>query len=94
MNKFYGAIVSVTHENGTTVILLENGARFVIYSNIDMKAGTRVDVDLSNIYSSTAGMTTNNEVRETPPYIWAVIAIGAILVIAVILLIIRTRRVP
>jgi hypothetical protein len=31
---------------------------------------------------------------ETPVYIWAVIAIGAILVIAVIILIVRTRRVP
>jgi len=31
---------------------------------------------------------------ETPAYIWAVIAIGAILVIAVIILIVRTRRVP
>jgi hypothetical protein len=31
---------------------------------------------------------------ETPAYIWAVIAIGAILVVAVIILIVRTRRVP
>ncbi|MFH1638914.1 MAG: hypothetical protein ABIB93_01170 [Chloroflexota bacterium] len=31
---------------------------------------------------------------ETPAYIWAVIVIGAILVIAVIILIVRTRRVP
>lgn len=31
---------------------------------------------------------------ETPPYIWAVIVIGAVLVIAVIILIVRTRRVP
>ncbi len=31
---------------------------------------------------------------ETPAYIWAVIAIGAILIIAVIILIVRTRRVP
>jgi hypothetical protein len=31
---------------------------------------------------------------ETPAYIWAVIAIGAILVIAVIILIVRTRRTP
>jgi hypothetical protein len=31
---------------------------------------------------------------ETPAYIWAVIVIGAVLVIAVIILIVRTRRVP
>ncbi len=30
----------------------------------------------------------------TPAYIWAIIAIGAVLVIAVIILIVRTRRVP
>jgi hypothetical protein len=31
---------------------------------------------------------------ETPAYIWAVIVIGAVLVVAVIILIVRTRRVP
>lgn len=36
----------------------------------------------------------NPTAGETPVYIWAVIAIGAILVIAVIILIVRTRRVP
>lgn len=39
-------------------------------------------------------ITVNTNPAETPAYIWAVIAIGAILVIAVIILIVRTRRVP
>jgi Mg2+ and Co2+ transporter CorA len=30
--------------------------------------------------------------QETPVYIWVIVAIGALLVIAVIVLIIRTRR--
>jgi hypothetical protein len=30
---------------------------------------------------------------ETPAYIWVIIAIGAVLVIAVIVLVVRTRRV-
>jgi len=43
-------------------------------------------------------ITTVNPVIEmpdvvTPAYIWAIVGIGALLVIAVIVLIIRTRRV-
>jgi hypothetical protein len=32
--------------------------------------------------------------QETPAYVWAIIVIGAVLIIAVIVLVVRTRRVP
>jgi len=60
------------------------------------------------IYTAPDGMTFNTRAEleaylkqlyapkpvTTPVYIWVIIAIGAILVIAVIVLIVRTRRVP
>jgi len=41
----------------------------------------------------TPNITLTVPEAETPGYIWAIIAVGAILTIAVIVLIVRTRRV-
>ena len=39
-------------------------------------------------------VTVTLPVAETPAYVWAIIAIGAVLVIALIILIVMTRRQP
>jgi len=52
-----------------------------------------VDIPQPTITTVTVQTTIDMPEEVTPAYIWIIVAIGAVLVIAVIILIIRTRRV-
>jgi len=52
-----------------------------------------ITVPPAQVTVAPANITVNPTAPETPAYIWIIIAIGAVLVIAVIVLIARTRRV-
>ena len=52
-----------------------------------------ITVELPDVTETTVQPVIELPEEETPVYIWAIVAIGAVLTIAVIILIIRTRRV-
>jgi hypothetical protein len=62
-------------------------------SNFHTRMATEPPVTVTNTTPPDVHVTTTVPAAETPAYIWIIIVIGAILTIAVIVLIVRTRRV-
>jgi hypothetical protein len=62
-------------------------------SNFHTRMASEPPVTVTNTTPPDVHVTTTVPAAETPAYIWIIIVIGAILTIAVIVLIVRTRRV-
>jgi hypothetical protein len=87
-------IPPVTVTQTIQTIALPTGTTTIVVNIPDITVPVpAVTVNIPADTTTVTSLTLIAPDRETPVYIWAIVAIGALLTIAVIILIIRTRRV-